>query len=61
MKSLQRLAKNIINRAISTYLVTVTNLLLLLTSHPTLANPTNLESLQILHPTIIPEWLSWGK
>ena len=42
-------------------LITFGNLIFLPTSQPALANPRNLESLQISQPTILLNWSSMGK
>ncbi|MGV2831529.1 hypothetical protein [Myxosarcina sp. GI1(2024)] len=54
------LTKNVLKMTVST-LITLGNLIFLLMSRPLLANPMDIESLQISHPTITPNWLSMGK
>ncbi len=52
-------AQIICQKTISIFLVTLTHLML--TPQSTIANPANLQSLSILHPTVTPNWLSMGK
>ena len=49
------------NFKITVFLVILSNFMLSLKSQPILANPANIESLKILHPSIDPVWLPVGK